>query len=154
MARLVLVAVLVALGGAGARASGKAVDGVVNLNTAPPDSLMLLPGIGPAKVQSILAYRRKHPFRTVDELVRIKGIGRKMVRRLRAHLAIGGPTTAVASRGPPQPPPPPAVGPPRPPTAARPPPAVARPPPALARRGRPVPEPPPLASRRYCLRPP
>jgi competence protein ComEA len=80
-----------------ATAAGKrAIEGVVNVNTATAEELQLLPGIGPAKVQSILAYRRAHPFRTVEELVRVKGIGRKMVRRLRAHLTVRGPTTARA----------------------------------------------------------
>src|SRR3954471_3815784 len=83
-----------------ARAEAKDLDGVVNLNTAVPEMLELLPGIGPAKVHDILWYRQRHPFRTVDELVRIKGIGRKMVRRLRAHLAVSGPTTAHAVRRP------------------------------------------------------
>lgn len=78
----------------GARAQGKDLDGVVNLNTATPELLELLPGVGPAKVRSILIYRQRRPFRTVDELVRIKGIGRKMVRHLRAHLAVSGPSTA------------------------------------------------------------
>ncbi len=78
---------------ASARAE-KRVDGVVNINTATPDELQLLPGIGPAKVQAILTYRRAHPFRTVEELTRIKGIGRKMMRKLRPHLAVTGPTTA------------------------------------------------------------
>jgi competence protein ComEA len=73
--------------------------GVVNLNTAPPEVLGLLPGVGPAKAAEIVAYRKRRPFRTVDELVRIRGIGRKMVRRLRAHLAVTGPTTASASSG-------------------------------------------------------
>jgi competence protein ComEA len=70
------------------------VEGVVNLNSATADQLRLLPGVGPAKVRNIVAYRQAHPFRTVEELVRIKGIGRKMVRRLRLHLTVSGPTTA------------------------------------------------------------
>jgi competence ComEA-like helix-hairpin-helix protein len=92
-----------------ARAQGKDLDGVVNLNTAPADLLELLPGIGPAKVRSIVAYRQRRPFRTVDELVRIKGIGRKMVRRMRVHLAVSGPSTAHAVHRPPGAEPPPLV---------------------------------------------
>jgi competence protein ComEA len=95
--RLPLIGLLLVLGAPFARA-GKAVEGVVNLNTAPPEVLALLPGIGPAKAVAILAYRKRRPFRTVDELVRIKGLGRKMVRRLRAHLAVAGPTTATAAK--------------------------------------------------------
>ena len=96
--------------------AAKAVDGVVNINTAEAGVLGLLPGIGPAKAAQIAAYRKRHPFRTVDELVRIRGIGRKMVRRLRVHLAISGPTTAAgvvvpaavaAAPAPPARPPPP-----------------------------------------------
>jgi len=104
------------LAAAPAARAGKAVDGVVNLNTADPVVLGLLPGIGPAKAAQIVAYRKRHPFRTVDELVRIKGIGRKMVRRLRAHLAVAGPTTASGVVAPPvATAPPPPVPPPRPP---------------------------------------
>src|SRR4029078_7844108 len=107
--------------------AAKAVDGVVNLNTADPVVLGPLPGIGPAKAAQIVAYRKRHPFRTVDELVRIKGIGRKMVRRWRAHLAVAGPTTATGAAAPtaavmPSPPPPaaPRPPPPRPPVCVRP----------------------------------
>jgi competence protein ComEA len=82
---------------AGRVRAGKGVDGVVNLNTAPAGLLSLLPGVGPAKADAIVTYRTRRPFRTVDELVRIKGIGRKMVRRLRPHLAVAGPTTATAA---------------------------------------------------------
>ena len=105
--------------------AAKAVDGVVNLNTADPVVLGLLPGIGPAKAAQIVAYRKRHPFRTVDELVRIKGIGRKMVRRWRAHLAVAGPTTAAGvvappvAAAPPPPAPPPRPPPPRPPICVR-----------------------------------
>lgn len=98
-----------------AHAGGKAVDGVVNLNTAAPELLAALPGIGPSKAVGIIAYRTRHPFRTVDELVRVKGIGRNMVRSMRAHLAVAGPSTAHPTSAParfalppPAPPPPPA----------------------------------------------
>jgi len=113
-----LVSCLILIAAQPARAS-KAVDGVVNINTAEVGVLGLLPGIGPAKAAQIVVYRRRHPFRTVDELVRIKGIGRKMVRRLRAHLAVSGPTTATGAVAPSAAalPPPPAP-PPRPPTPA------------------------------------
>jgi competence ComEA-like helix-hairpin-helix protein len=125
---------LVAMTGGRARA-GKAVDGVVNLNTAPANVLALLPGVGTSKAAAIVGYRSRRPFRTVDELVRIKGIGRKMVRRLRPHLAVAGPTTAAASTAPPAPATPPV----RPPPAA-----AARPPPGP---GAHCPQPPSPAAR-------
>jgi competence ComEA-like helix-hairpin-helix protein len=121
---------------AGRAHAGKAVAGVINLNTAPAEVLSLLPGVGPAKAAAILSYRKRRPFRTVDELVRIKGIGRKMVRRLRPHLAIAGPTTAGAAPAgtattPPAPPSKPATAPPRPPSTLHCPPS--RPPGRTAR---------------------
>ena len=121
--RRVVILILVLLAPPPAQAA-KAVDGVVNLNTAPAEVLGLLPGVGPAKAAEIVAYRKKRPFRTVDELVRIKGIGRKMVRRLRVHLAVAGPTTAAGVIGrpleTPAPPPPPAPRPPPPRVACAP----------------------------------
>lgn len=77
-----------------AQAQKPTLEGVVNINTASPDELRLLTGVGPSRIRNILAYRQKHPFRTVEELARIKGIGRKTVRQLRLHLAVSGPTTA------------------------------------------------------------
>src|SRR4051812_28984050 len=127
-ARAVVVACLIGLAAAPARAA-KGVDGVVNINTADAGVLGLLPGIGPAKAAQIVAYRKRRPFRTVDELVRIRGVGRKMVRHLRVHLAVAGPTTATGLvvpatlAPPPAPPRAPAPSPPRP-LCARPAPAV------------------------------
>src|SRR3954471_6648101 len=110
--RTLLVAILLLLARPAAGAS-KQLEGVVNVNTASPDELRLLSGVGPAKVRNIVAYRTKHPFRTVEEVVRIKGIGRKMFRRLRLHLAISGPTTAQrVIRAAPDPAAPPALEPP------------------------------------------
>jgi competence protein ComEA len=69
-----------------------AVD-VVNLNDASEEQLMLLPGIGPGKARSIIEHRHVHPFRRVDELTKVKGIGRKTFGRLRPYLTIAGATT-------------------------------------------------------------
>jgi competence protein ComEA len=137
LTRLLASCIVLAAVAAPAARAGKAVDGVVNLNTAEPGVLGLLPGVGPSKAAQIVAYRRRHPFRTVDELVRIKGIGRKMVRRLRAHLAVAGPTTAsgiVTAPGagnPPAAPPPPPAPPVRPPAPGLPRPSWVRPPPPV-----------------------
>jgi competence protein ComEA len=93
---VLVTAVLLAVAPA-AFAKPKRLEGVVNLNTASAAELQLLPGVGPAKAEAILAYRRLRPFRTVDELARIKGIGRKMVKKLRPHLSVDGATTARAA---------------------------------------------------------
>jgi len=91
---LLLLGMLALLTSHQARAEETALEGVINLNTASPEELALIPGVGPARIRNILAYRKAHPFRTVDELARIKGIGRKTVRQWRLHLAVGGPSTA------------------------------------------------------------
>ena len=50
------------------RAEKTELEGVVNLNTATTEELSLIPGVRPARVRNILAYRHAHSFRTVDEL--------------------------------------------------------------------------------------
>ena len=68
--------------------------GTVNINTATKDELVSLPGIGPAKAQAILDYRKAHgAFKTVEELKDVKGIGAKRFEKLRPELAVSGPTT-------------------------------------------------------------
>jgi competence protein ComEA len=67
--------------------------GVVNLNNASEEQLELLPGIGPQKARAIVEHRRAHPFHKADELLKVKGIGRKTFGRLRPYLTIVGPST-------------------------------------------------------------
>jgi len=74
-------------------------QGVVNLNTANAEELERLPGIGPARARAILALRAQlQKFTRVEQLLRVKGIGRATFRKLRPWLTLEGPTTLSASR--------------------------------------------------------
>ena len=70
----------------------------ININTATKDEFVALPGIGPAKAQAIVDYRKAHgPFKTVEDLKDVKGIGAKRFEKLKPDLAVTGPTTAKAA---------------------------------------------------------
>ena len=61
----------------------------VNINRANSAQLQTLNGIGPTKAQEILRYRKAHGgFKTVDELVNVKGIGPKTLIRLKPHVSV------------------------------------------------------------------
>jgi competence protein ComEA len=56
----------------------------VNINTANAEALQALPGIGPLLAERIVADREAHgPFRTVEDLLRVPGIGPKRWERIR-----------------------------------------------------------------------
>ncbi len=78
---------------AAAQAPAASGAGVVNLNDATQEQLELLPGIGPSRAKALVDHRKTHPFRRVEELTRIKGIGKKTFARLKPLVALSGPTT-------------------------------------------------------------
>jgi competence protein ComEA len=81
-------------GAGGATASGGATAAgppaaPVNLNTATPEQLDTLPGVGPATVQKILEYREQHGgFGSVEELGQVSGIGEKRLAALRDQVQV------------------------------------------------------------------
>jgi competence protein ComEA len=69
---------------------------VVNLNTATASELQALPGIGVTTAARILEYRQKNgPFRKIEEIMNVEGIGEKIFLRLKAQLSVGTPSAAV-----------------------------------------------------------
>ncbi|HZM69905.1 MAG TPA: helix-hairpin-helix domain-containing protein [Candidatus Cryosericum sp.] len=63
----------------------------VNINAATVDELVTLPGIGPSYAQRIVEYREKNgPFKKVEDLLNVRGIGEKTFERIRDRITIGG----------------------------------------------------------------
>jgi competence protein ComEA len=90
---MVLGLVLLRPGVAEARRSITQYTGVVNLNEASQEELDRLPGVGGKAAERILAHRQKQPFQRIEELVRVKGFGKKTFEKLKPFLTTTGPTT-------------------------------------------------------------
>lgn len=65
----------------------------LNLNTADAAALAAgLDGVGPAKAQAIVEYRDKHgPFKTVDDLLLVRGIGESTLQKNRDRVTAATP---------------------------------------------------------------
>jgi competence protein ComEA len=62
----------------------------VNINTASAAALEELPGIGAKTAARILDYRQKNgPFKKVEELMNVNGIGEKNFLKLKPQLTVG-----------------------------------------------------------------
>lgn len=78
-------------GGAGptGSASAPSPESPIDLNEATEAQLDALPGIGPATASAIVAHRTQHgPFRTVDALADVRGIGPAKLEQLRPYLVV------------------------------------------------------------------
>ena len=81
------------LPGARRRAAGSEAPGgpgarPLDLNRADTMALQALPGVGPALARRIVEARRTAPFRSVEELARVKGIGPATLARLRPLITV------------------------------------------------------------------
>lgn len=99
--RRLVIALVVSLACGAPPVWADAFAGLVNLNTATAEQLQRLPGVGPSKATRIIEHRQRRAFRTVAELVRVKGFGAKTYQRLRPFLTVDEPTRLeAASPGP------------------------------------------------------
>lgn len=69
--------------------TGVTVDGKVNMNLATRDQLLAVPGIGPAKADAILRYRKANgPFSAMKDVDNVPGIGPATLAKLSQHLFV------------------------------------------------------------------
>src|SRR5882757_8625522 len=76
----------------------------ININTANSDELQEVPGIGPATAEKILQMRKSYgAFKSVDDLLSVRGIGAKRLEKMRKYLvashATQGRTSGAAAAG-------------------------------------------------------
>lgn len=66
----------------------------VNVNTADASTLALLPRVGPSLAHRILEFRKKNgPFKKVDDLLLVHGIGERSLALLEPYVTTDGKTT-------------------------------------------------------------
>ena len=59
-------------------------------STADLAALESVPGIGKSLSQRILTFREKNgPFQSVDDLLKVQGVGEKSIQKLRPYLTVG-----------------------------------------------------------------
>jgi competence protein ComEA len=71
-------------------------DQPIDLNSATPEELQRLPGIGPKLSQRILDERKRSRFKSVDDLRRVSGIGPKTLEKLRPFVVVRVTSSSVA----------------------------------------------------------
>jgi competence protein ComEA len=64
----------------------------IDLNLATIEELTLLPGVGEATAERILALRARKGgrFAAIDELLEVRGIGEQRLAAIRAHVVVDG----------------------------------------------------------------
>lgn len=101
-ARLLQTLVLAFALAGSAFAASPAVAERVNINTADAATLdRVLLNIGPSKAQAIVAYRKANgPFRSIDQLALVKGVGLKTIEKNRARILLGTAARTAATAAP------------------------------------------------------
>jgi competence protein ComEA len=72
----------------------------VNINTATQSELESVRGLGPSKAKAIIDYREKNgPFKSVEELDKVKGFGKSSVAKLKGELSVDAADNSATSKG-------------------------------------------------------
>ena len=60
----------------------------IDLNTATMEQLHTLKGIGHKKAVAILEYRKEHNFTKIEDIMKVKGIGKKLFEKIKNEIEV------------------------------------------------------------------
>ncbi|MFO7753082.1 MAG: helix-hairpin-helix domain-containing protein [Desulfobacteraceae bacterium] len=63
--------------------------GKININTADKETLDSIEHIGPVYAERIIEYREEHPFKSIEEIKKIKGIGEQTYQDIKDEITVG-----------------------------------------------------------------
>jgi competence protein ComEA len=94
---IVIVSLIAVMPGVSSAAKKKAAEttaAIVDINTADEKTLEALPGVGKVTAKAIIAGR---PYKSVDDLKRVKGMSDKKIQAIKGKISVGGGTSAVST---------------------------------------------------------
>lgn len=65
-----------------------ATNSKININTSSLEELMKLSGIGEAKAKAIIEYRRKTPFKNIEDIKNVSGIGDSAYEKIKNFITV------------------------------------------------------------------
>ena len=60
----------------------------IDINQATMEQLHSLKGIGHTKAVAIMEYRKQHPFTKIEDIMKVKGIGKKLFEKLKDEISV------------------------------------------------------------------
>ena len=94
---LLVIASLAAVPARAAKAAGTGsadASGVINVNSASAEQIAFLPRVGIKLAERVVEYRKSNgPFKKIEDLMEVKGVGEKLFVALKPHLTVSGTTT-------------------------------------------------------------
>jgi len=74
---------------AGPAAAEPGISSPININSAGPEALATLPGIGSVKADAIVSFRSENgPFSSIDGLLAVPGIGQRLLESVRELISV------------------------------------------------------------------
>lgn len=64
--------------------------GKLNINTATVSELQKLPNVGAKKAVNIVNFRAKSPFNSIEEIMKVKGLSKKIYPKIRDYIKVDG----------------------------------------------------------------